>query len=126
MQGLDMKKMVINIMGLVLSGCMDLGRIGIHPELKTTYFNGHKNAFENCLYSAALAQHLSMMTDAPIPGGIDRYILKDANYEDVAWVEISLLGNNQTSVSFYYAPNAPDVHKAILYMISQCEHEMAD
>ncbi|EPY7113996.1 hypothetical protein ACXEHT_004881 [Klebsiella variicola] len=121
-----MKKMVISIMRLVLSGCMDLGRIGSYPELKTTYFNGHKNALENCLYSAALAQHLSMMTDAPLPGGTDRYILQNAEYEDVAWVDISPFGNNQTSVSFYYAPNAPDVHKAILSMISQCKLEMAD
>lgn len=121
-----MNKLTIIIMALVLSGCVDLGRIGIHPELKTTYFNGHKKAVENCLYSAALVQRLSLMTDAPLPGGTDRYDVQDANYEDVAWVDISPFGNNQTSVSFYYAPNAPDVHKAVLSMISQCENEMAD
>lgn len=121
-----MNKLIMIMIVLITSGCVDLGRIGIHPELKTVYFNGHKNALEDCLYSAALTHHLSMLTDDPLPGGTDRYNLQDADYEDVAWVDISPFGNNQTSVSFYYAPNAPDVNKAILFMISQCEHEMVD
>lgn len=119
-----MNKAVISILAIMLCGCVDLGRVGIHPELKTVYFKGQKHSVENCLYSAALSQKLSLMRGDPLPGGTDRYDLQDANYEDVAWVDISSFGRKQTSVNFYYAPNAPDVHKAISSMIAICQKEL--
>ena len=119
-----MNKTIISVMAVMLCGCVDLGRVGIHPELKTVYFDGQKQIVENCLYSAALSQTLSLTKDDPLPGGTDRYDLQDANYENVAWVDVSPFGKKQTSVDFYYAPNAPDVHKSILSMISTCQNHL--
>lgn len=119
-----MNKTAISIIAVMLCGCVDPGRVGIHPELKTAYFAGQKPAVENCLYSAALSQKLSLMKDDPLPGGTQRYNLQDANYEDVAWVDVSSFGKKQTSVDFYYAPHAPDVQRAILSMISSCQNDL--
>ncbi|EPZ6101364.1 hypothetical protein ACX6VJ_001448 [Klebsiella variicola] len=115
-----MRKLPLVLIILTLSGCVDLGRVGMHPDLKTAYFNGHQNAVENCLYDAALNQKLSLMKDDPLPGGTKRYNLQDANYEDVAWVEVSKSGD-QTSVDFYYAP---DVRSSIFAMIDQCQKSL--
>ncbi|WP_444878182.1 hypothetical protein [Citrobacter koseri] len=119
-----MNKIFLSILVLTLCGCVDLGRIGMHPELKTTYFNVNKHEVESCLEYSAFKQKLSLTVDDPLPGGTDRYNLTDAGYNDVAWVDISNFGDKQTSVSFYYAPHAPDVHKAILSMISVCQSNL--
>lgn len=96
----------------------------MHPELKTAYFNGSQHEVANCLYSAALSQHLSLMRDEPFSDGSERYNLQDANYEDVAWVDFSTFSSKQISVSFFYAPNAPDVTSAINTMISECKQSL--
>ena len=117
-----MNKTIISIMAVMLCGCVDLGRVGLHPELKTAYFDGQKHIVESCLYSAALSQKLSLMKDDTLPGGTERYDLQDANYENVAWVDITPSGEKQTSAYFFYAPHDPDVHKSILSMIAKCQN----
>lgn len=112
------------LMIFLLSGCIDLGRVGIHPELKTIYFKSHTNAVANCLYSAALKQELLLIKDDPLPGNTSRFNLQDEHYDNVAYVDISPSGENQSSVDFFYAPHAPDVHNAIVSMIAQCEREL--
>ena len=115
-----MHKLSLALIILTLSGCVALGHVGMHPDLKTAYFNGQRNAVENCLYDAALNQKLSLTKDDPMPGGTKRYNLQDVNYEDVAWVEVSKSGD-QTSVYFYYAP---DVRSSIFAMIEQCQKSL--
>ncbi|HFQ9142167.1 TPA: hypothetical protein ACHTOV_004692 [Enterobacter cancerogenus] len=116
-----MKKNITGLMVLVLCSCVDVGRVGIHPELKTTYLDASKTSVEACLYSAALQQHLSLSVDSPLPQGTDRYSLQDKDNQVVAWMEIGTFGHDQTSVDFYYAPHAPDIHKAITAMTGQCK-----
>ncbi|AVF37629.1 hypothetical protein [Rahnella sikkimica] len=116
-----MKNLLPVLIILTSSGCVDLGRVGMHPELKTAYFDGRQHEVINCLYSAALNQHLSLMRGDPYPDGSERYNLQDANFEDVAWIDVSTFSNKQTSVNFFYAPHAPDVTAAISAMVSQCK-----
>ncbi|CAI2793948.1 Uncharacterised protein [Serratia grimesii] len=118
-----MSKLPIILMVCVLSGCVDLGRIGMHPDFKTAQFDGNQYQVSDCFYSAALNQHLSLMRDSPLPDGTKKYNLEDANYEAVAWVEIFEF-NDKTGVNFFYAPNAPDVSSAISAMISQCQKSL--
>lgn len=119
-----MKKLQIFFMIFASSGCVDLGGIGMHPELETAYFDSNQEKVADCLYSAALSQHLSLMKDDPLPDGSQRYNLQDANYEDVAWVDFSTFDSKKTSVNFFYAPHAPDVTSAINAMITQCKNSL--
>jgi len=119
-----MKKAQIIFMVFASCGCVDLGRIGMHPELKTAYFDGNQHKVATCLYSAAISQHLFFMEDDPFPDGSQRYNLQDANYVDVAWVNFSTFNSKQTSVDFFYAPHAPDVTSAINAMISECKNSL--
>jgi hypothetical protein len=106
-----MNKTIISIMAVMLCGCVDLGRVGLHPELKTAYFDGQKHIVESCLYSAALSQKLSLMKDDSLPGGTERYDLQDANYENVAWVDITPSGEKQTSAT-RVIPLLPDSQRS--------------
>lgn len=119
-----MNKFLVSLMFVTLCGCVDLGKIGIHPELKTIYFDASNKAVEDCLYESALNQRMLMMKDDPLPGGTARFNLQDANYDNVAYLDISTFDAKQTSVDFFYARHAPDVHKAIISMISQCKREL--
>ncbi|MGE9552949.1 hypothetical protein ACQPT2_17450 [Erwinia amylovora] len=119
-----MKKISMALMALSLCGCIDLGRVGMHPELKTVYFNGHQHAVQDCLYSAALQQGFSLLSDDKMLAGIDRYNLEDKNHEVAAWVDISPFGKEQTNADFFYASDAPDVKSAVFAIIAQCENSL--
>jgi hypothetical protein len=70
---------------------------------------------------ASSREHLSLEFDDTLPDGSERYNLKDSDYTDVAWVEISKFSGKQTSVEFYYAPHDPGLHKSILSIVDQCK-----
>lgn len=115
-----MNKFTLSIFAFTLSGCVDVGLVGIHPELRTTYVNGYKDDVESCLYSAAITQKMSLVADEPLPNETSRYDLQNSDDENVAWVDVSQLNNRQTEVSFYYAPHTPDIHKAVMAILSEC------
>lgn len=110
-------------MGL-LFGCVDLGQIGIHPELQTVYFDGDVHTVANCLYYAALAQRLILTEGDPLPDGTQRFGLQDVNNAGVAWLDVSPSSHKQSSVEFFYAPHAPDIHKDISAIIYQCKKDL--
>lgn len=53
-----MKKIIIALSISLLGGCVDMGRVGLHPTTKTAYFNGHPFQVESCLSVAAQDQRL--------------------------------------------------------------------
>lgn len=119
-----MKMICVFIALFTLCSCVDLGRVGIHPELKTLYFDENQSAVADCLFSSALKQKLDLIPDdAALSEEVNRFSLRSKkDNADVAWVDLSSsTGAKQTSVNFYYAPHAPDVHRAIVSMISQCQ-----
>lgn len=105
---------------IAISGCIDLGRVGTHPTLKTAYFDGKPQDVSDCLFLAAQKQRLTLLEDETGAGGLQRYNLKDGNDEDVAWIDLSSGGRRKTSANFYYAPHASEITAAINSMISQC------
>lgn len=117
-------KICMSISALVVCGCVDLGRVGIHPKVKVEYFEGHKSAVENCLYSASLKQHFTMVTDSPLAGKIDRFNLQDKNNEDVAWLDVSRSGQKQTSINFYYSPHDQVIHNSIVSIVNSCKNSL--
>lgn len=123
-QGVLMSKVLLSFMALTLCGCVDLGRVSLHPETKTVYIDGHKNSVENCLSAAARGQKLYLEKDDPLHGGINRFYLKDTNDENVAWVETARFSHRQTSVDFYYAPHVPEIVGTINTMIAQCQNAL--
>lgn len=114
-----MKRVIIAVSLSLLSGCVDMGRVGLHPEMKTVYFDGHPWQSESCLTSAAWSHHFTLEQDDPLPGGTKRYNLQQQD-ETVAWVELTKSGHHQTSATFYYNPKAPDISAAISAMIAEC------
>ena len=51
---------------------------------------------------------------------IDKYNLMNTENTTVAWVEISNFNGRQTSVEFYYAPHAPDIHRSVTTIAERC------
>ncbi|MBV4368115.1 hypothetical protein ACMGGR_18865 [Erwinia sp. BNK-24-b] len=115
-----MKKLSVAFSLLLLCGCVDMGRVGMHPELKSFYLDGSPHEVAGCLYSAASHQHLFLERDDPLPGGTRRYKLKDTDNEDVAWVEISSAPHKQSHVNVYQAREA-DVRTAVSAMVARCQ-----
>ncbi|EOD9050692.1 hypothetical protein ACJ5X2_004532 [Klebsiella quasipneumoniae] len=104
----------------LLSGCVDLGDVGIHPEEETYYINQGKNQVIDCLHYAASKANLSLEYDDALPENIDKYNLMNTENTTVAWVEISNFNGRQTSVEFYYAPHAPDIHRSVTTIAERC------
>lgn len=83
----------------------------MHPKLKTTYVNGNIHDVESCFQYAAFKQKISLTVDDPLPGGTERYNLKDTNNNDVAWFEITDSGRHKSVVDFYYASHSHDIYQ---------------
>jgi len=116
-----MKKTWLLLLTFLLSGCIDPVPGGLHPEVKVAYFKGSKQAVENCLYDSANSQHLSLIPDDPLPGGSDRFHLQNSRLENVASLDVSDFGVNQTSVDFFYAPHIPELYAAVSAIIAHCK-----
>lgn len=116
-----MNKLLTLFPVLCLSGCVDLGKIGTHPEVASFYINHTKSQVADCLIYASSREHLSLEFDDTLPDGSEKYNLQDSEFTDVAWVEVSKFSGKQTSVYFYYAPHDPALHKSILSIVDQCK-----
>ncbi|NEG63860.1 hypothetical protein GQQ23_16125 [Pantoea agglomerans] len=115
-----MKKIIIALSISLLGGCVDMGRVGLHPTTKTAYFDGHPFQVESCLSVAAQDQRLYLEQDEPLPDGTMRYNLEQDD-ETVAWVEIAKFSHHQTSATFYYDSKASDINTAVSAMIARCK-----
>ena len=114
-----MKKLAVMFV-LLLVGCVDLGRVGTHPDMKQVYLKGYPHNVADCLFAAAQSQHLRLERDGRLTQGIEKYNLTDRNYDNVAWIEIAAAGRQQSSVTFYYAKE-PDVSAAVSAMAARCK-----
>jgi hypothetical protein len=115
-----MKKMIIALSISLLGGCVNMGRVGLHPKTETAYFDGHPYQAEACLTVAAQDRGLELAQDDPLPDGGKRYNLKQDN-ETAAWVEIAKFSHHQSSATFYYDPKASDVSASVSAMIAACK-----
>jgi len=103
-----------------LCGCANLGQVTLHPETTTGYFSAHRTGVEQCLETEALNQRLRLEADDPLPGGVDRFNLLNAQAEVVAWIEVAGFSHHETSAQFYYAPDRPAIAQAVATMIARC------
>jgi len=110
------KLLVVSL--VLLSGCVDLSRVGMHPAMKETELKGNPPEVVGCLFSAALGQRLRLERDDPLSADIERYNLTTRNGDKVAWIEVSAAPRKRSNVSFYYAKEAS---AAVSAMIAQCE-----
>ncbi|THB83694.1 hypothetical protein E1N66_14320 [Pantoea allii] len=115
-----MKKIIIALSLTLLGGCVDMGRVGLHPETKTAYFDGHPYQVESCLTVAAQDRRLYLEQDDPLPAGEKRFNLVQDN-ETVAWVEMAKFSHHQTSATFYYDPKASDISASVSAIITACK-----
>lgn len=115
-----MNRLIIALSISLLSGCVDMGRVGLHPETKTAWFDGHPYQVESCLTEMAQNQRAYLEQDDPLPDGTKRYNL-EKNNETVAWIEIARFSHHQTSATFYYDPKAPDISALVSAMMTSCK-----
>ncbi|MGC6387437.1 hypothetical protein ACMV8I_07160 [Ewingella sp. S1.OA.A_B6] len=113
---------VIAAMSL-LAGCVDLGHVGSHPQLKEAWFPANVEKTYTCLYSAALVNHLRLEEDESLPGGRRRFNLLNQNDELVAWLDMARSGK-QTDVDFFYGRNDKPIEQRLMAMIKQCRQEL--
>lgn len=116
-----MKKIILLLMLSITAGCVDTGRVGLHPHLQTAYFNAHPYQVQSCLFSAAINQHLSLERDDPLPGGAQRYNLEQGDGTVIAWIETDKFNHSETSVNFVYDAQAADIRAAVATMIAECK-----
>lgn len=116
-----MREIIFITLLTALSGCVDPAAVGIHPELRTAYYNGSLQDVSDCLISKSLNKNLIMQQDSSLPDGTYRYNILIPGGLTVAWSDISQFKGNQTAVSFYYAPKSPDLHKAIISITESCK-----
>lgn len=116
-----MKKTVLVVALMMVAGCVDTGRVGLHPQVKTAYFNAHPDQVQSCLYSAAISRHLYLDQDDPLPGGTQRYNLEQGDGTVIAWVEIAKFNHSETSTEFFYDPHAADVSASVAALIDECK-----
>lgn len=115
-----MKSFSLLLAACVLSGCVDVGQVTLHPETTTGYFSGHRYRVEQCLEGVAASQRHLLQPDDPLPDGSHRFNLLNAQSEVVAWVEVGHFSAGQTSAQFYYGPNHPETKATISTMIARC------
>lgn len=115
-----MKRLIIALSVSLLGGCVDMGRVGLHPETKTAWFDGHPYQVESCLTAMAQNQRAYLEQDDPLSDGTKRYNLEKDN-ETIAWIEITKFSHHQTSATFYYDPKAPDISALVSAMITNCQ-----
>lgn len=87
---------------------------------KTYYVNQGKSRVVDCLHYAATKEKLSLEYDDTLPENVYKYNLINTETTAVAWVEISKFNSRQTSVEFYYAPHAPDIHRSVTAIAERC------
>ncbi|QPG28476.1 hypothetical protein IV493_06560 [Pantoea sp. SM3640] len=116
-----MKRFITAVSIMILCGCVDVGRVGLHPDIKTAYYKGHVYQIESCLISTAMAQNLTLEEDAPLSGGTKRFNLVQSGNTVIAWIEIYRSDIHQTSTVFYYDSHAPDINTAVSAMMNTCK-----
>ncbi|EQA1624823.1 hypothetical protein V5K00_RS22215 [Enterobacter asburiae] len=116
-----MNKTFMLFPALFLSGCVNLGKIGTHPDVASFYINHTKSQVADCLIYASSKEHLFLEFDEFLPDGSEKYNLQDKDSTDVAWVEVSRFSGKQSIVEVYYAPHDLKLHESILAIANQCK-----
>lgn len=113
---------VIALLGL-LAGCVDMGRVGTHPQLTQAYFSANRDRTGQCLDAEAILNQLRLEEDGPLAGGSRRFNLLGQDDEVVAWLDMSASGK-QTNVDFFYGRDDKKTEQRLITMIKQCQREL--
>ncbi|ROP59406.1 hypothetical protein EDF81_2208 [Enterobacter sp. BIGb0383] len=116
-------RMILVVSLSLLSGCVNLGKVGMHPQLKTSSFSASMDRTYRCLDSEAIRQALRLTEDDRLPGGGRRYNLLDQHNAVVAWLDMNSSGK-QTSIDLFYGRSEPQTERQLLTMVKQCQREL--
>lgn len=118
-----MNRFLIIILSVFLTGCVDLGSVGLHPSVKTAYFSGEIWQVEHCLDSEAYRHNLFMEEDEPYSNGNKRYNLSEQGTL-VAWLDIAHFSRHQSSVFAYYGQKETGIETKLSAMFDACKSEL--
>ena len=111
----------------LLAGCVDMGKVGLHPQLKEYWFSVNTNTTYRCLDSEATLNSLRLEEVAPLSDGSRRFELYDKADVMVANLDISPFGQpvgKQTSVDLFYGRNDPQSARQLMAMVVQCQKKL--
>lgn len=105
---------------LVLTGCVDLGKVGSNPGMEEVDFSASLLRVSDCLSVSAFQHQLMLREDDPLPGGIRRFNLYNQQSTVVAWIDMIASGD-QTSVTYYFGKNDQPSQAALSAMMNRCQ-----
>lgn len=111
-------------MGLgLLTGCVDMGRVGFFPKLKEAFISASVERTWRCLDAQATANQLRLEEGDPLPGGSRRFNLLNQNDEVVAWLDISAF-NKRSDIDMFYGKNDKPTESQLMTMVEHCQREL--
>lgn len=112
------------VIGLgLLTGCVDMGRVGFYPKLKEAFTSASVERTWQCLDAQATVNQLRLEEDDPLPGGSRRFNLLNQNDEVVAWLDISAF-NEQSNIDMFYGKDDKPIESKLMAMVEQCQREL--
>lgn len=111
----------------LLAGCVDMGKVGMHPQLKEYWFSANTDTTYRCLDSEATLNGLRLEEGDPFPSGSRRFELYDKADVMVAHLDISPFGqpaDKQTNVDLFYGRNDPQSERQLMTMMARCQKEL--
>ncbi|WP_263070983.1 hypothetical protein [Enterobacter huaxiensis] len=112
------------VIGLgLLTGCVDMGRVGFSPKLKEAFISASVQRTWRCLDAQATANQLRLEEGDPLPGGSRRFNLLNQNDEVVAWLDISAV-NKRSDIDMFYGKDDKPTESQLMAIVEQCQREL--
>lgn len=112
------------VIGLgLLTGCVDMGKVGFSPKLKEVFISASVERTWQCLDAQAIANQLRLEEGDPQPGGSRRFNLLNQDGEVMAWLDISAF-NKQSDIDMFYGKDDKQTESQLMAMVKQCQREL--
>ena len=104
----------------LLAGCVDLGNVGLHPQLKEFRFSRSMNQLYRCLDHEAMHNDLRLEEDGSLSTSSRRFNVLDKDGVVVAWLDMRS-SDRQTDVDLFYGRNDRHTEGHLMMMMAQCQ-----
>jgi hypothetical protein len=116
-------KTTVFMFSLILTGCVDLGSVGINPAVKMLYLEkaGYNDAYD-CIKKESAHYDLQVEYQDTSQGNENYHLVN--NSTSVSWFDITH-GQSDESVNFYYGSNDKKTGRIIGEIIEKCKIEVS-
>ncbi|CAI1126347.1 hypothetical protein [Serratia ficaria] len=107
---------------VLLAGCVDLGKVGMNPDMKQASFYGNSEDAYRCLNDKLTRNNLMLEEDEALSSGGRRFNLSQRDVV-VAWLDLTQSGH-ETSADFFYEKGNDKLSAALSAAITRCQKEL--